>query len=165
MVRPLLDDEIQRSPRFEPTSRIWSVSPSGEASTHFRAAAARGSTAGAGTDTTPRALSTRSIFGILPFFSGSSSAARLDGALGMCEGVFWTTATDIGGRNRGLVAAFMNAFGNAGSPVSPTLTPMLTHASLGWPGAIAVARAIVAGGGFVWCWTTPLPPATSTRGA
>jgi hypothetical protein len=79
------------------------------------------------------------------------------GALGMCEGVFWTTATDIGGRNRGLVAAFMNAFGNAGGLVSPTLTPVLAQSSLGWPGAITVACAIVAAGGFVWCWITPPP--------
>ncbi len=79
------------------------------------------------------------------------------GALGMCEGVFWTTATDIGGRNRGLVAAFMNAFGNAGGLVSPTLTPVLAQSSLGWPGAITVACAIVAAGGFVWWWITPLP--------
>jgi MFS family permease len=77
------------------------------------------------------------------------------GALGMCEAVFWTTATDIGGRNRGLVAAFMNAFGNAGGLVSPTLTPVLAQSSLGWPGAISVACAIVAAGGLVWWWINP----------
>jgi MFS family permease len=83
------------------------------------------------------------------------------GALGMCEGVFWTTATDIGGRNRGLAAAFMNAFGNAGGLVSPTLTPILAQTSLGSPGAITVACAIVAAGGFVWCWIAPPPASTS----
>ncbi len=90
------------------------------------------------------------------------------GALGMCEGVFWTTATDIGGRNRGLVAAFMNAFGNFGGLISPTLTPVLARSSLGWPGAITVACAIVAAGGFVWYWITPTPrgsDGTSTPGA
>ena len=90
------------------------------------------------------------------------------GALGMCEGVFWTTATDIGGRNRGLVAAFMNAFGNFGGLLSPTLTPVLAQSSLGWPGAITVACAIVAAGGFVWYWITPMPrgsDGTSTPGA
>jgi MFS family permease len=85
------------------------------------------------------------------------------GALGLCEGVFWTTATDVGGRNRGLAAAFMNAFGNAGGLVSPTLTPVLAQSSLGWPGAITVACAIVAAGGFVWCWITP--PSSSAGGA
>jgi MFS family permease len=79
------------------------------------------------------------------------------GALGLCEGVFWTTATDVGGRNRGFAAAFMNAFGNAGGLVSPTLTPVLAQSALGWSGAIAVACAIVAAGGFVWCWITPPP--------
>ena len=79
------------------------------------------------------------------------------GALGMCESVFWTTATDIGGRNRGLAAAVMNTFGNAGGLVSPTLTPVLAQSSLGWSGAITVACAIVAAGGFVWCWITPPP--------
>jgi hypothetical protein len=49
----------------------------------------------------------------------------------------------------------MNAFGNAGGLVSPTLTPVLAQSSLGWPGAITVACAIVAAGGFVWCWITP----------
>jgi MFS transporter, ACS family, D-galactonate transporter len=89
------------------------------------------------------------------------------GALGMCEGVFWTTATDIGGRNRGLAAAFMNAFGNAGGLVSPTLTPILAQTSLGWGGAITVACAIVAAGGLVWCWITPPSRAgsASTQGA
>jgi ACS family D-galactonate transporter-like MFS transporter len=87
------------------------------------------------------------------------------GALGTCEGVFWTTATDIGGRNRGLVAAFMNTFGNAGGLVSPTLTPVLAQSSLGWPGAITVACAIVAAGGFVWCWITPLPARAAVASA
>jgi MFS family permease len=97
-----------------------------------------------------------------------SALAVSMGALGMCEGVFWTTVTDIGGRNRGLAAAFMNTFGNAGGLVSPTLTPVLAQSSLGWPGAITVACAIVAAGGFVWCWITPLPSGSdgaSTRGA
>ncbi len=79
------------------------------------------------------------------------------GALGMSEGVFWTTATDIGGRNRGVVAACMNAFGNAGGLVSPTLTPVLAQSSLGWAGAITVACAIAAVGALLWCWITPLP--------
>jgi MFS family permease len=90
------------------------------------------------------------------------------GALGMCESVFWTTVTDIGGRRRGFAAAFMNTFGNAGGLVSPTLTPVLAQSSLGWPGAITVACALVAAGGFVWCWITPLPcgtDGTSAQGA
>jgi hypothetical protein len=34
---------------------------------------------------------------------------------------------------------------------------VLAQSSLGWPGAITVACAIVAAGGFVWYWITPPP--------
>jgi MFS family permease len=71
------------------------------------------------------------------------------GALGMCEGVFWTTATDIGGSSRGFAGALMNTGGNIGGLISPVLTPIIAH-SLGWPGAIAVACVMAALGGVVW---------------
>lgn len=80
------------------------------------------------------------------------------GALGICEGVFWTTATDIGGRSRGLAGAFMNTCGNVGGLVSPVLTPAMAQ-TMGWPGAIAVACVISACGGLVWFFITP--PATA----
>lgn len=70
-------------------------------------------------------------------------------SLGMCEGVFWTTATDIGGRSRGFCGAFMNTLGNIGGLVSPVLTPMMAE-TMGWPGAITVACVIAAFGGAVW---------------
>ena len=75
-------------------------------------------------------------------------------ALGMCEGVFWTTATDIGGKSRGLSGAFMNTGGNIGGLISPVLSPLLAQA-LGWPGAIAVACAISGLGGVVWFFIKP----------
>jgi MFS transporter, ACS family, D-galactonate transporter len=71
------------------------------------------------------------------------------GSLGMCEGVFWTTATDIGGKSRGFSGAFMNTGGNVGGLISPVLTPIIAQ-SLGWPGAIAVACAMSCLGGLVW---------------
>ena len=71
------------------------------------------------------------------------------GALGMCEGVFWTTATDIGGRQAGFAGAFMNTGGNLGGLVSPVLTPSLAQ-SVGWTGAIAIACLINLLGGLVW---------------
>lgn len=71
------------------------------------------------------------------------------GALGMCEGVFWTTATDIGGKSRGFAAAFMNTGGNVGGLISPVLTPVLAQ-RMGWQAAIMVACAICAFGGGVW---------------
>lgn len=70
-------------------------------------------------------------------------------ALGMCEGVFWTTATDIGGKARGFAGAFMNTGGNVGGLISPVLTPFLAT-SLKWSGAIAVACVISAFGGLLW---------------
>ena len=70
-------------------------------------------------------------------------------ALGLCEGVFWTTATDIGGKSRGFSGAFMNTGGNIGGLISPVLTPVMAE-RMGWPGAIAVACLISGIGGLVW---------------
>ena len=71
------------------------------------------------------------------------------GATGMVEGVFWTTATDIGGKSRGLAGAFMNTGGNVGGLMSPVLTPIMAE-QIGWPGSIAVACVISGIGGLVW---------------
>jgi MFS transporter, ACS family, D-galactonate transporter len=79
------------------------------------------------------------------------------GTQGMCEGVFWTTATDIGGRSRGFSGAFMNTGGNLGGLISPVLTPAMA-ATIGWPKAIAVACLISGIGGLIWFWIKP--PAT-----
>jgi dipeptide/tripeptide permease len=72
-------------------------------------------------------------------------------SLGTCEGVFWTTATDLGGRSRGFSGAFMNTLGNVGGLISPVLTPILAK-GMGWPGAIGVACVISGIGGLVWFW-------------
>lgn len=84
-------------------------------------------------------------------------------ALGMCEGVFWTTATDLGRDLRGFSGAFMNTGGNIGGLISPVLTPVMA-AQLGWPGAIAVACAVAAFGGAVW-FVISLPEATTPETA
>jgi MFS family permease len=75
-------------------------------------------------------------------------------ALGLCEGVFWTTATDLGVKSRGFAAAFMNTGGNFGGLISPVLTPFMAE-QMGWPNSIAVACAISAAGGFVWFLIQP----------
>ena len=67
----------------------------------------------------------------------------------MCEGAFWTTATDIGVKSRGFAGAFMNTGGNVGGLISPVLSPMIAK-SLGWPGAIAGACVAAGLGGLVW---------------
>jgi len=69
-------------------------------------------------------------------------------ALGLCEGVFWTTATDIGGQSGGFAAAFMNTGGNVGGLISPVLSPALAE-QMGWTGAITFACAIAGVGGLV----------------
>ncbi|RLT12684.1 MAG: MFS transporter [Planctomycetota bacterium] len=76
--------------------------------------------------------------------------------LGMCEGVFWTTATDIGGKARGFSGAFLNTVGNIGGFIAPVLTPFLAE-SMGWPGAISVACVIAGLGGLIWFWIKPPP--------
>ena len=68
---------------------------------------------------------------------------------GMVEAVFWTTATDIGGKSRGLCGAFMNTGGNAGGLISPVLTPVIAE-ELGWQGSIILACAISGVGGLIW---------------
>ncbi len=76
------------------------------------------------------------------------------GTQGMCEGVFWTTATDIGGRSRGFSGAFMNTSGNLGGLISPVLTPAMAQ-HIGWAGSIAIACAVSGIGGLVWFWIKP----------
>lgn len=73
------------------------------------------------------------------------------GAQGMCECVYWTTATELGGRSRGFSGAFLNTIGNIGGFISPVLTPMLAE-SMGWTGAIAIACAVCGLGGLIWLW-------------
>ncbi|MBM3972143.1 MAG: MFS transporter [Planctomycetes bacterium] len=74
--------------------------------------------------------------------------------LGMCEGVFWTTATDIGGKSRGSTGAFLNTGGNIGGAISPRLTPKIAE-SLGLSGAITVACIVAGLGGLLWFWIKP----------
>lgn len=99
------------------------------------------------------------VFGLLAvnvsgFASVAVCMAISMGATGMVEGVFWTTATDIGGRSRGLTGAFMNTGGNVGGLMSPVLTPIMAE-QIGWPGSIAVACVISGIGGLVWFLIKP----------
>ena len=99
------------------------------------------------------------VFGLIgvnveSFASVSIFLALSMAAAGMCEGVFWTTATDIGGRSGGFAGAFMNTGGNIGGLISPVLTPIMA-AAIGWPGAIATACVISGVGGLTWLLITP----------
>jgi MFS family permease len=70
-------------------------------------------------------------------------------ALGMCEGVFWTSVTEIGGRTGGLSAAFLNTLGNGGGALAPWITPVLMR-RFNWPVAIGVACGVCSLGGLLW---------------
>ena len=99
------------------------------------------------------------VFGLIgvnveSFASVSIFLALSMAAAGMCEGVFWTTATDIGGRSGGFAGAFMHTGGNIGGLISPVLTPIMADA-IGWPGAIATACVISGVGGLTWLLITP----------
>ena len=83
------------------------------------------------------------------------------GAQGMCESIYWTTATEIGGRSRGFAGAFLNTIGNVGGFISPVLTPKIAD-SLGWTVAIGVACAICGVGGVMWFLIDTIEPQSET---
>ncbi len=70
-------------------------------------------------------------------------------ALGMCEGVFWTTVTELGGRAGGMAAAFLNTLGNGGGALAPWLTAVLMQ-RFGWHVAIGFACTVCGLGGLLW---------------
>jgi MFS family permease len=74
--------------------------------------------------------------------------------LGACEGAFWTTAIDLGGRQGGVAAAIVNTGGNAGGALAPYLTPLISH-YFGWPVGIGVACVICFLGAVNWFWIDP----------
>ena len=76
------------------------------------------------------------------------------GSLGLCEGLFWTASTELGGRIGGTASAVLNTGGNLGGVIAPVLTPWLAE-SYGWTTAIGVACAICAIGGGLWMGIAP----------
>ena len=76
------------------------------------------------------------------------------GVLGMSEGVFWTTVTDLGGRTGGLAAAFLNTWGNATGAIAPWLTALIMQ-RYGWDAAIGFACLLCALGGLLWLAFNP----------
>ncbi|MCE9534406.1 MAG: MFS transporter [Planctomycetes bacterium] len=71
------------------------------------------------------------------------------GALGMCEGIFWTMAPALEPRNGGLACALLNTGGNGIGLLAPIFTPLIGQA-LGWSAAIQVACVLCAIGGLLW---------------
>ena len=86
------------------------------------------------------------------------------GAIGMCEGPFWTTTIELGGRWGGTSAAICNTGGNAGGLIAPIITPFLSawivrhydvSEKAGWQWAISLGCVIAVLGAVLWFWITP----------
>jgi MFS transporter, ACS family, D-galactonate transporter len=71
------------------------------------------------------------------------------GAIGMCEGIFWTTAPALARRNGGLACALLNTGGNGVGMLAPAFTPWIGQ-NFGWSAAIVVACVVCAVGGVLW---------------
>lgn len=71
------------------------------------------------------------------------------GSLGLCEGIFWTTAPALEPRNGGLACSVMNTGGNGVGLLAPIFTPVLGQA-FGWDVAVVVACAVCAVGALLW---------------
>ncbi|MBX9583635.1 MAG: MFS transporter [Gemmataceae bacterium] len=76
------------------------------------------------------------------------------GAVGLCEGVFWTTAPTLEPGRGGLACALMNTGGNGVGMLAPVVTPLLGH-YYGWTAAVAVACAVCGAGGLLWLGIAP----------
>jgi MFS family permease len=76
------------------------------------------------------------------------------GAVGMCEGPFWATAIELGGRRAGTSAGICNTGGNAGGLIAPVITPWVS-AHLGWPFGIGLGSLVCLCGAILWWWIDP----------
>jgi MFS transporter, ACS family, D-galactonate transporter len=79
------------------------------------------------------------------------------GALGLCEGIFWTTAPTLAKRSGGLACALVNTGGNGVGMLAPVVTPWLAD-RYGWESAIIVACSVCAIGGVLWLGISPGSP-------
>ncbi len=71
------------------------------------------------------------------------------GTLGVCEGIFWTTAAGLEPRRGGLACALLNTGGNGVGMLAPVVTPVLGQ-QYGWDAAVGLACAVCVGGGLLW---------------
>jgi MFS family permease len=90
------------------------------------------------------------------------------GAHGTCEGPFWATAVELGGRRGGTSAGIFNTGGNALGSLAPTVTPWVGSV-FGWSWGLGMASIICSLGAFLWLGIDPAervadgePPVTPT---
>ena len=82
--------------------------------------------------------------------------------IGACEGSFWTTSVELGGRYGGTTAGLMNTGCNLGGTMSPYVTPVMSEIfaqyygqDLGWRLSLALAGVIVMAGASLWWGINP----------
>jgi sugar phosphate permease len=110
------------------------------------------------------------VFSLLGIWVGDPDAVTVCfalalGSLGLCEGIFWTTAPALEPRNGGLACALLNTGGNGIGLLAPILTPLLGKA-YGWDWAVVVACAICGAGSLLWLGIAPPaaePPEPATE--
>jgi MFS family permease len=74
--------------------------------------------------------------------------------LGLCEGIFWTTAPMLEPRAGGLACALINTGGNGFGMLAPLFTPVIAR-HFDWNAAIVVACIACAVGGLLWLGIRP----------
>lgn len=67
-----------------------------------------------------------------------------------CEGPFWASATEIGGRQVGAATSMLNAGGNVGGFFAPVVTPFIASRA-GWSWGLYFG-CLVVGGGAICCF-------------
>jgi MFS family permease len=72
-------------------------------------------------------------------------------ALGMCEGIFWTSAPALEPAQGGIAGAFLNTIGNVGGSLAPICTPLIAK-YYSWPTALGVACCTSVLGAVLWLW-------------
>lgn len=81
------------------------------------------------------------------------------GSLGLCEGIFWTTAPVLEKERAGMACAFLNTIGNGVGLLAPMLTPWIEK-RLGWSSVMAVACGACVVGAILWIWIDVDTPET-----
>lgn len=79
---------------------------------------------------------------------------------GACEGPYWATAIELGGRRAGMAAGLFNTGGNLGGLLAPVVTPWVSHL-LGWNGGLALGAVACLIGVGLWLGIDP-PQSLST---
>src|SRR5947208_5227617 len=83
------------------------------------------------------------------------------GAVGACEGAFWSTAVESGGRLGGIAAAIVNTGGNGGGLLAPVITPWVSK-YFHWQVGIGLGGLVCLLGALCWFWIDPRQRAQAT---